>query len=525
MCGICGILYIKSCEHIIEHQLGSSIYSLKHRGYDGCGVSINLPYNQTLSRRRMLSNKRLASYVGDGIQHASEGDDDVSDVKQPLRIYECKECSDISRHRVCGISHTRYKTKGDDKLGNIQPLFNKDKTIAMVHNGQVVLRENEQNNIDTPDDIVDSHIILKAFEEGFKQTGSIFKAVENVHNTVKGSYACVIMIQDLGLIGFRDLFGIRPLVFGTNNDNIDLQIFDEVKNIKGAIFASESVVLNDLGFKMIKDVHPGESIFVDLKGNVMYSNYYLMESNKLSPLTKKIHQEYKYTPCLFEYIYLADENSVIDGICVNRAREIMGELLIEEIRRYNDIDVICPIPNTPSQSTKNIAQLLKIPYIELLYTPISDKNNNNIHKKTHRTFILDTPEKREKAIKNKFRISIDYVLKCQNKVIALVDDSIVRGTTMRTVIKLVKDIIQPKKIIIISLAPPIKYKNIYGVDISNEHNLIASGRTYDEIARELGVDNIIYGNLQNITTALLHEANTHGITVSGYETSTFNKLK
>ena len=533
MCGICGILYTQSCEHVIEKQLSDSLNNLKHRGYDGCGISINLPYIKQLSRRRIVSTKQF-------IQQFQLNDlSDLSDsIKQSSKLpnkYRNQKCN-CSTYRISGIAHTRYKTAGGCSLKNTQPVFNKDNTIALVHNGQVEVykpTEDTLNESESTEHLFDSKYILEVFDDAFKKTKSIFRSIKRVHDTVKGSYACVLMIKDLGIVGFRDPSGIRPLVFGIEKDNKDLELFSNVKNVECAIFASESVVLEDTNFKFVRDVKPGESIFVDLKGNVRYGNYCVQSPPDGFVLCGESRPTRKYTPCLFEYIYLADENSIIDGIRVGKAREIMGELLYENLNRYfGSIDVIAPVPNTPVKSTKRLAELLHIKYSELLYLPTLeqledslDSSSPNSEKrqalKDSRTFILPTQNKRELAVKDKFRINVDSILDCQDKVLALVDDSIVRGTTMSIIVKMIRELVQPKKLILVSLAPPIRYENVYGIDIANRNSLVAHNRTLAEIAKTLGADEVIYGNLDNITHSLKAEAKNNGVEVDGYETSVF----
>jgi amidophosphoribosyltransferase len=516
MCGICGVLHVKSCEQIVENELSESLKHLRHRGYDGCGLSINLPYKETLVRRRIMNTSRF-----------------IKNLPLPLieRNIENKDCNCDNRekYRISGIAHTRYKTAGECKLKNTQPVLNKSKDIALVHNGQVEVYSSslDENSSQSIEQMFDSKYILEVFESAFKKTKSIFQSVKTVHDTVKGSYACIIMIKDLGIVGFRDPRGIRPLVFGTDINNNDEDLFENVKTVNTAIFASESSVIDGLGYKLIRDVAPGESIFVDLKGNVRYGNY----GNSKIPSGKTSYRN--YTPCLFEYIYLADETSVIDGIQVGRAREIMGELLFEKLNRYfGSIDVMAPIPNTPVNATKKLAEMLGVKYVDLLYLPsmkelekdimVGANTRKNIIKNS-RTFILPTQNKRELAVKEKFRINVDHILDCQDKVLALVDDSIVRGTTMSIVVKMIIELAQPKKVILVSLAPPIKYENVYGIDIPDRHTLIAHDKSLKDITIQLGVDEIIYGNLDSIVRSFKREAASNGVYVDGYESSVFRQ--
>lgn len=519
MCGICGILHTANTENQIEKELSISLKSLRHRGYDGCGLSLNLPYQKKLSRRRIVSTKEF-------IQNFNFTSCNITSVTAPATITE----SNFRQHqnnRISGIAHTRYKTAGECTLKNTQPVFNEDNTISMVHNGQVEVYNGDCNvngdvNVNghgsmNVEDIFDSKYILEVFCREYEKTKSVFRSVKSVHDTVKGSYACIMLIKDLGIIAFRDPRGIRPLVFGVEKNNNDMELFPQVKTITSIGFASESVVLDDIGLKMVRDVKPGETIFVDLKGNVRYANY--------------TNASVIYTPCLFEYIYLAEEHSIIDGIKVSEARKIMAKLLREDLNRFFEpIHAFVPVPNTPVEATKSLAKLLNIKYCELLYLPSMRQLEDSLGSedkrqllKNSRTFILPTQNKRELAVKDKFCVNVEEILHCQGKVIALVDDSIVRGTTMKILVKMVRELAQPDKLIVVSLAPPIRYENVFGIDIPDRTTLIAHNRTYSEIAAELGADEVIYGDLDNITQALKSEASRGGVTIDGYEHSVFKR--
>lgn len=406
--------------------------------------------------------------------------------------------------------------------------------LAMVHNGQVeVYKPTNYKNIENSgslENMFDSMYILEVFERAYKQTKSVFRSVKTVHDTVKGSYACIMLIKSIGIVAFRDTSGIRPLIFGSD---FVKQGDNNPTKVSVGVFASESIVLDDLKYKIVRDVKPGETIFIDLKGNVRYANY-TTETHVEKPLKLMSSMDFvlcgdpltKYTPCLFEYIYLADEKSIIDGINVRRAREIMGELLSDKLKRFfGTIDVIAPIPNTPVTATKILAHKTGIKYVDLLYLPTlinsqEDNDSRNIIKKS-RTFILPTQNKREMAVRDKFRINVENIIDCQDKVLALVDDSIVRGTTMKIIVKMIRELVQPKKLILVSLSPIIRYENVYGIDIPNRTDLIAHNRTLKEIAVELGADEVVYGDLDTITNALRSEAQRNGVYVDGYESSVF----
>ena len=514
MCGICGIIYTRGSEEVIEDKLSKGLQALRHRGYDGSGLCINIPCKTQLMRRRIVD-------TGDFIKHFNRFTPTSGSVNKNTRGM-----------RISGIAHTRYKTAGACTIKNTQPVMNKDNTISLVHNGQIeVYKASESGNTsDSTEHIFDSKYILEVFCNSFEQTDSIFRSVKAVHDTVKGSYACIIMIKDLGIVAFRDPRGIRPLVFGVEKSNNDLSLFDDIKNVEYAAFASESIIFDEMDIKLVRNVKPGESIFVDLKGNVRYGSYCVSNPPQGFVLCGEEHRIRPYTPCMFEYIYLADERSSIDGINVGKARRIMGELLYDNLNRYfGTIDVVAPVPNTPVDATKRIAELLNVKYVDLLYLPTLKQLENSMKTeqyknalKTSRTFILPTQNKRELAVKEKFRIDVNHISECQDKTIALVDDSIVRGTTMKIIVNMIRDLVQPKKIILVSLCPPVRYENVYGIDIPDRKTLVAHNRSLSQIAKELGADEVVYGNLESIVDAFKKEAAKNGVYVDGYETSVFN---
>lgn len=474
MCGVCGILITQSCECQCEDILSNAMDNLRHRGHDGCGIVVNI--NSEIYRRRLLSKEGVCSEESlslDLIPNVIRKSDD---------FYTKCRCLSSLKQPVAGLVHTRYKTAGKCSLKNTQPLLNHSRTIALVHNGQIKVNEGH-----------DSKRILDIFDEHYHKTNDIFKSIEILKQNIIGSYACILLIKNVGIVGFRDPLGIRPLIFGTNNNNV--------------MFASESIVLTSSNYKVIRDVKPGESIFVNMQGLITFS--------------PKQHIV-KYTPCLFEYIYLAHEKSIIDGIQVQRARTIMAELMFDKLKHYlintkTVIDVLVPIPNTPVLATLHLSALSKIKYVDLLSLPLHLSG---------RTFILPTQNKREMAVKQKFKINHDRISECKGKTIALVDDSIVRGTTTKILIKMIRQIVQPRKIILISLAPVVRYKNIYGIDIPDQKELIAHNRTLAEIAVQLGADDIFYGDIVKINSSLIKEAYLNGVSVSGFESSVFlNNLK
>jgi amidophosphoribosyltransferase len=303
-----------------------------------------------------------------------------------------------------------------------------------------------------------------------------------VHRRCRGAYAVVAMIAGYGLLAFRDPYGIRPLVVGV------------AKTEKGAeyLVASESVALDTLGFERVRDVAPGEAIFIDYDGN-FYS--------------RQCAANPQHNPCIFEFVYLARPDSVIDGISVYETRMRMGASLAEKIKReYRDldIDVVIPIPDSSRPSAMELAENLGLPYREGFI------KNRYIG----RTFIMPGQEVRKKSVRQKLNaIGMEF----KGRKVMLVDDSIVRGTTSREIVQMARDA-GARKVYFASAAPPVRYPNVYGIDMPTSRELIATGRTDDEIAREIGADRLIYQDLD----ALIDDVRSVNPKIEHFETSCFN---
>jgi amidophosphoribosyltransferase len=281
------------------------------------------------------------------------------------------------------------------------------------------------------------------------------------------------------------------------------------------------MVLSRLGFEKTYNLCPGEMLLIKPKftANTKCTSSKCTSSKCTSlEITRKVFGNPIYTPCLFEYIYLADENSVIDGISVDVARTTMGRLVSSRmISKYSDSTNICivPIPSTPNRAAKEMSDILGTNYVDLIDVDMMDR-------KSSRTFILPTQNARKTAVYNKFSIKQENLKFVENvKHIILVDDSIVRGTTIRRIIALIKEYVNPKKITIVSLAPAIRYENIYGIDIPDRNTLIAHNKTEKEIANDLCVDEVLYGDLNEITRTFINIAKENGIKLQGFESSVF----
>ena len=298
----------------------------------------------------------------------------------------------------------------------------------------------------------------------------IFHAVRRVHERCRGAYAAVAMITGVGIVGFRDPHGIRPLVFGKRMSERGPEY----------VLASESVAIDVLGYKLVRDVRPGEAVFISVEGTLT---------------TRECAPRRSHAPCIFEYVYLARPDSIIDGISVHKARMRMGEALARKVRRLwpeHDIDVVIPIPDTSRSAALQLAHELGIKYregfIKNRYIP--------------RTFIMPGQGMRRKSVRQKLN-AIDLEFRGRN--VMLVDDSIVRGTTCRQIIEMARDA-GAKKVYFASAAPPVRHPNVYGIDMPSVDELIAYNRTVDEVARLIGADWLVYQDLEDLIAAA-HKGN------------------
>jgi len=396
-----------------------------------------------------------------------------------------------------GIGHVRYPTAGSaGSSAEAQPFYvNSPFGIVLSHNGNLTNAKQLNHELFRADlrhvnTNSDSEVLLNVLAhelQGSTQNfqldpASIFAAVTGVHKRCRGAYAVVAMIAGYGLLAFRDPYGIRPLVFGM------------VETDKGTeyLVASESVALDTLGFKLIRDVAPGEAIFIDEAGN-FYS--------------KQCADNPSLNPCIFEYVYLARPDSMIDGISVYETRLNMGEHLAEKINksmRHLDIDVVIPIPDSSRPSALQLANQLGVDFREGFV-----KNRY-----VGRTFIMPGQQQRRKSVRQKLNaMSIEF----QGKNVLLVDDSIVRGTTSREIVQMAREA-GARKIFFASAAPPVRFPNVYGIDMPTRQELIATDRSDEEICREIGADHLVYQDLN----ALRHAVSRVNPSLTNFETSCFN---
>ena len=372
----------------------------------------------------------------------------------------------------CGLGQVRYPTAGTaDNEEEAQPFYvNAPFGIVLVHNGNLTnahalrmeLAHTDHRHINTESD---SEVLLNvlAHELGRASNGQrlevadMFSAVRAVHQRLKGSYAVIAMIAGHGLLAFRDPHGIRPLCLGSSEDGATTML------------ASESVALEGLGIALHRDVAPGEAVFVDLQGCVT---------------TQQCAAATALNPCLFEYVYLARPDSTLDGISVYRARLKMGETLAKRLVSYlppNEIDAVIPVPESSRPSAMQLAQTLGRPYREGFV-----KNRY-----VGRTFIMPGQAVRKKSVRQKLNaVASEF----KGKNVLLVDDSIVRGTTSKEIVQMARDA-GANKVFLASAAPPVRYANVYGIDMPSEKDLVAHGRSEEEVRQLIGCDALIYQDL------------------------------
>lgn len=396
-----------------------------------------------------------------------------------------------------GIGHARYPTAGSaESPAEAQPFYvNSPFGIVLGHNGNLTnadelnkeLFRSDRRHVNTHSD---SEVLLNVLAHELQECAAsyqldpetIFTAVSGVHRRCRGAYAVIAMIAGHGLLAFRDPYGIRPLVFGAAETDHGTEY----------MVASESVALDTLGFKLIRDVAPGEAIFIDDKGN-----FY----NKQCAISPSLN------PCIFEYVYLARPDSIMDGISIYETRLNMGSRLADKINktmRHLDIDVVIPIPESSRPSALQLANRLGINFREGFV------KNRYIG----RTFIMPGQQHRRRSVRQKLNaISIEF----RGKNVLLVDDSIVRGTTSREIVQMAQEA-GAHKIYFASAAPPVRFPNVYGIDMPTRQELIATDRDDDEICREIGADGLVYQDLESLKNAI----SSVDPLVKDFETSCFN---
>lgn len=448
MCGILGIVAQTSANQILYDGL----LVLQHRGQDAAGI---------------------ATIEGNTF-HLHKGNGMVRDVFRTRNMRALRGNA--------GIAHVRYPTAGSAIDHNeAQPFYvNSPFGIVLGHNGNLTNTEQLQQELFLEDrrhvnTNSDSEVLLNVLAHELQANStmryrldikSIFDAVSGVHRRCRGAYAVVAMVAGYGLLAFRDAYGIRPLVLGSHQTESGTEY----------LIASESVALDTLGFKFIRDIAPGESVFIDFDGN-----FYSQQCSENPTLN----------PCIFEYVYLARPDSVINGVSVYETRLNMGENLADKITRewqQHDIDVVIPIPDSSRPSALQLANRLGISFREGFV------KNRYIG----RTFIMPGQAMRKKSVRQKLNaISVEF----KDKNVLLVDDSIVRGTTSREIVQMARDA-GARKVYFASAAPPVRFPNVYGIDMPSRNELIATGRSDEEICREIGADRLVYQDLDDLKAAV-----------------------
>ncbi|NTV95052.1 MAG: amidophosphoribosyltransferase [Thiobacillus sp.] len=447
MCGIIGVVSSQP----VNQLLYDSLQLLQHRGQDAAGI-----------------------VTADGSKfHMHKGMGMVRDV------FRTRDMRNLMGN--AGIGHVRYPTAGSaSSPAEAQPFYvNSPFGIVLGHNGNLTNTEHLLEDLFMQDlrhvnTASDSEVLLNVLAhelqsavQGHRLTvDDVFKAVAGVHRRCRGAYAVVAMIAGFGLLAFRDPHGIRPLVFGTQ----------VTSSGQDWMVASESVALEASGFQVQGDVAPGEAILVTLDGQVH---------------NRQCTMQAKFTPCIFEYVYFARPDSVIDGASVYETRLRMGEYLAEKIKRdfgHLQIDVVIPIPDTSRPSAMQLANRLNISYREGFI------KNRYIG----RTFIMPGQAVRKKSVRQKLNA---MPLEFRGKNVMLVDDSIVRGTTSREIIQMARDS-GARAVYFASASPPVRFPNVYGIDMPTRRELLANNRTDEEIAREIGADAVIYQDLADLIRAI-----------------------
>jgi len=463
MCGILGVV----AHNPVNQLLYDGLQVLQHRGQDAAGIAT-------------LDGNTFHLHKGNGL---------VRDVFRTRNMRALKGNS--------GIAHVRYPTAGSAVDHNeAQPFYvNSPFGIVLGHNGNLTNTETLQQELFLEDrrhvnTNSDSEVLLNVLAHELQDRAkqyvldvkTIFGAVSGVHRRCRGAYAVVAMIAGYGLLAFRDPFGIRPLVVGTAPSDEGIEY----------LVASESVALDTLGFNFLRDIQPGEAVFIDLDGK--FHSQQCAEHPVLNP-------------CIFEYVYFARPDSVMDGVSVYETRLHMGEFLAEKIRREwpdHDIHVVIPIPDSSRPSAMQLANHLGIPFREGFV------KNRYIG----RTFIMPGQAMRKKSVRQKLNaIGMEF----KDKNVLLVDDSIVRGTTSREIVQMARDA-GARQVYFASAAPPVKFPNVYGIDMPTRKELIATGRTDEQICREISADRLIYQDLEDLKASVL-KANP---AIQGFDASCFD---
>jgi amidophosphoribosyltransferase len=442
MCGIVGIV----AQSPVNQMLYDGLTMLQHRGQDAAGICTAEGHMFHMHKGRGLTRD----------------------------VFRTRDMRNLSGHM--GIAHCRYPTAGNAfNSAEAQPFYvNSPFGVVLGHNGNLIntdalrreLFSDDKRHINTTSDSevllnVLAHELSDAAQGQYRLTPEhIFRAVSGVHQRCLGAYSIVAMIAGYGLLAFRDPNGIRPLVLGRHDSPAGVEF----------MVASESVAIESLGFSVVRDVLPGEAILVDSSGNLT---------------SRQCAANTSLNPCIFEWVYFARPDSVIEGVSVYEARARLGRSLAQKIVRAGfggKVDVVVPIPDTSRPSAVEVAQVLGVPYREAFI------KNRYIG----RTFIMPGQAERKKSVRQKLSpIGMEF----KGKNVLLVDDSIVRGTTSKEIVQMARDC-GAKNVYFASAAPPVRYPNVYGIDMPTASELIANGRTDAEIAEAISADAVFYQDVE-----------------------------
>lgn len=445
MCGLVGVV----AKSEVAVTLYDTLTVLQHRGQDAAGIAT--------SDKGKLNLRKDNGLVKD--------------------VFRTRHMRRLTGNM--GIGHVRYPTAGSSSPALAQPFYvNSPYGLSLAHNGNLTnstqlakeLYSEDLRHINTDSD---SEVLLNIFAHELVQVGreiptpdDVFKAVEGVHHRCRGGYVALVMITGYGIVGFRDPHGIRPLVYGKR--------INKEGNAE-YMLASESVALDSQGFTVVRDVEPGEAVYIDADGGLH---------------TRVCAEPKQVSPCIFEHVYFARPDSMMDSISVYKARLRMGERLADKVKRLrpdHDIDVVIPIPDTSRTSALELANCLGVKYREGFV------KNRYIG----RTFIMPGQSERRKSVRQKLNaIELEF----RGKNVLLVDDSIVRGTTCKQIIQMARDV-GAKNVYFASASPPVRYPNVYGIDMPSATELIAHGRTEQEVQDLIGADWLIFQDLDDLVAA------------------------